>query len=458
MKKARTVFVCTECGTETQKWFGRCPGCQAWNTLVEEREVENRAGGSRPGFSLTSGTGPMSITKVSGSEAGRSQIGIAELDRILGGGVVPGSLVLVGGEPGIGKSTLMLQAAGLWAQGQGRVLYASGEESVDQIKLRADRIGYLSEELFVVTENDIGAIISMAQDLKPSLLILDSVQTAYTPELTSAPGSVAQVRQATAEVLRWAKSTLTPAFLIGHVTKSGSLAGPKVLEHMVDTVLNFEGDSAYNYRILRATKNRFGSTQEIGVFEMQGAGLAEVKNPSALFISERAVNSSGSTVVSTIEGTRPILVEVQALVSRAGFAGTPRRQSIGFDHTRVSILLAVLDKRAGLHLEDHDVYVNVAGGVRVVEPAADLGVLLAIASSFRNLPLDSELCIIGEVGLAGEVRRASRVEARLNEAAKLGFTKALIPKANLAECKNIVRLTPVGVEDIRGALEIALGR
>ncbi len=457
MKKARTVFVCSDCGNESQKWFGRCPSCQAWNTLVEEKTDQDRAGTFRLGFSC-SNVVPISITEASGGEEERLSTGIPELDRVLGGGMVPGSLVLVGGEPGIGKSTLMLQVAGMWATNNGRVFYASGEESVEQVKLRADRIGSLATELYVATENDINQIIELAGELKPSLLVLDSVQTAYTPELSSAPGSVAQVRQTTTEILRWAKSTGTPVFLIGHVTKSGSLAGPKVLEHIVDTVLNFEGDSAHIYRILRATKNRFGSTQEIGVFEMQGSGLVQVTNPSQIFISQRALNSTGSVVVATMEGTRPLLVEVQALVSRASFVGTPRRQSIGFDHGRVAILLAVLDQRAGLHLENQDVYVNVAGGVRVVEPAADLGVALAIASSFRNYALDPELCIIGEVGLSGEVRRVSRIEARLAEATKLGFSRALIPKANLTECTSNKGLKPLGVTDIREALGYAFSK
>lgn len=458
MKKVRTIFVCSECGTETQKWFGRCPGCQAWNTLVEEKVNTDRVETGRPGLSLAGDSEPVSITMARGSEKERIKTGITELDRVLGGGVVPGSLVLVGGEPGIGKSTLLLQVACLWAEKNGAVLYASGEESVEQIKLRANRIGSLSDDLYVVTENNIERIAQMADKLEPTLLILDSVQTAYSSELTSVPGSVAQVRQVTAVILEWAKSKGIPVLLIGHVTKTGSLAGPKVLEHMVDTVLNFEGDSAHIYRILRSTKNRFGSTQEIGVFEMQETGLSEVANPSQLFIGQRAAGATGSTVVSTIEGTRPILVEIQALVTKAGFASVPRRQSIGFDHARVAILLAVLDKRAGLHLENQDVYVNVAGGVRVVEPAADLGVCLAIASSFRNLPLDPGLCIIGEVGLSGEIRRVSRLELRLAEAAKLGFTKALVPAANLAECKGMERLKTEGVENIREALEFAVGR
>ncbi len=458
MRKSHPIFVCTECGTESHKWFGRCPGCQAWNSLVEERPVKDRAEFSRSGFSLASGGQPIPITEARGGTESRVGTGLAELDRVLGGGVVPGSLVLVGGEPGIGKSTLLLQVAGLWSEDQGRVLYVSGEESVEQIKLRADRLGIGTDQLFVVTENNIPGIIAMAEELQPTLLILDSIQTAYCPDLTSAPGSVAQVRQATAELLRWGKTAQVSVWLIGHVTKAGSLAGPKVLEHMVDTVLSFEGDNAQFYRIIRATKNRFGSTNEIGVFEMRDSGLVEVNNPSQLFISQRAAGSTGSTVVSTIEGTRPILVEIQALTARAGFAGTARRQSIGFDHGRVAILLAVLEKRAGLHLEDHDVYVNVAGGVRIAEPAVDLGVALAIASSFRNLPVDPGLCIIGEVGLSGEVRRVSRVEARLTEAAKLGFKEAVVPKANCKECRNFERLRLIGVENIGEALDYAVSR
>jgi len=458
VRKSHPIFVCTECGTESHKWFGRCPGCQAWNSLVEERPVKDRAEFSRSGFSLASGGQPIPITEARGGTESRVGTGLAELDRVLGGGVVPGSLVLVGGEPGIGKSTLLLQVAGLWSEDQGRVLYVSGEESVEQIKLRADRLGIGTDQLFVVTENNIPGIIAMAEELQPTLLILDSIQTAYCPDLTSAPGSVAQVRQATAELLRWGKTAQVSVWLIGHVTKAGSLAGPKVLEHMVDTVLSFEGDNAQFYRIIRATKNRFGSTNEIGVFEMRDSGLVEVNNPSQLFISQRAAGSTGSTVVSTIEGTRPILVEIQALTARAGFAGTARRQSIGFDYGRVAILLAVLEKRAGLHLEDHDVYVNVAGGVRIAEPAVDLGVALAIASSFRNLPVDPGLCIIGEVGLSGEVRRVSRVEARLTEAAKLGFKEAVVPKANCKECRNFERLRLIGVENIGEALDYAVSR
>ncbi|MHB8730432.1 MAG: DNA repair protein RadA [bacterium] len=454
----RTVFVCQECGYESTKWLGRCPGCSAWNSLVEERLAAPAAGrrpGARRDGDLTGAAaggagqaGAVPIAEVTLDDAVRRRTGLAEVDRVLGGGVVPGSLVLVGGDPGVGKSTLALAvahhmaASGPAARDAHPVLYVSGEESVRQTKMRAARLGVDAPNLLVLAETDLDQIVAQIDRLRPSLVVVDSIQTVYRADVTAAPGSVAQIRECTGDLLRVAKTDGGPAVLvIGHVTKEGAIAGPRVLEHMVDTVLYFEGERHHAYRVLRATKNRFGSTNEIGVFAMSGRGLTEVADPSALFLAERPEGASGSAVVCAVEGTRPLLLEVQALVTRTPF-GMPRRTAAGIDYNRLLLLLAVLEKRAGLHLSAHDVYVSVAGGVRVDEPAADLGVALAVASSHRDRPVDAGAVAVGEVGLGGEVRAVSQIDRRIAEAAKLGFRRVVAPRANLAGLDD----TPAGVE------------
>jgi len=454
----RTVFVCQECGYESTKWLGRCPGCSAWNSLVEERLAAPAAGrrpGARRDGDLTGAAaggagqaGAVPIAEVTLDDAVRRRTGLAEVDRVLGGGVVPGSLVLVGGDPGVGKSTLALAvahhmaASGPAARDAHPVLYVSGEESVRQTKMRAARLGVDAPNLLVLAETDLDQIVAQIDRLRPSLVVVDSIQTVYRADVTAAPGSVAQIRECTGDLLRVAKTDGGPAVLvIGHVTKEGAIAGPRVLEHMVDTVLYFEGERHHAYRVLRATKNRFGSTNEIGVFAMSGRGLTEVADPSALFLAERPEGASGSAVVCAIEGTRPLLLEVQALVTRTPF-GMPRRTAAGIDYNRLLLLLAVLEKRAGLHRSAHDVYVSVAGGVRVDEPAADLGVALAVASSHRDRPVDAGAVAVGEVGLGGEVRAVSQIDRRIAEAAKLGFRRVVAPRANLAGLDD----TPAGVE------------
>ncbi|MGE5577289.1 MAG: DNA repair protein RadA [Syntrophothermus sp.] len=462
--KREAVFVCQECGHESLKWLGRCPSCQAWNSLVEE--VRSARGGAL-GSPDTVGSGlrgrfpggePVPVGQAQPREEQRFSTSIGELDRVLGGGVVRGSVVLVGGDPGIGKSTLLLQASHGVSSRQGRVLYVSGEESIDQVKLRADRLGAISDCLFIAAHTELGIIGDYIRSLTPMLVIIDSIQTMYHPEVPSAPGSVGQVRECTAELVRFAKTYGVSVVVVGHVTKAGTLAGPRVLEHMVDTVLYFEGEQHNSYRVLRAVKNRFGSTNEIGVFEMRDKGLKEVANPSELFLSQRPVGAPGSVVVASMEGTRPLLVEVQALVGATNFMGTPRRLATGVDYNRVSIILAVLEKRAGLGLGTQDVYVNVAGGVRLEEPAADLGIAIAAASSFRNVPCDPRTVVLGELGLAGEVRGVSRVEPRLQEAAKLGFQRCLVPRNNLKGLGKLEGTEIIGVESIGEALEVALLR
>lgn len=428
MAKAKRVFTCQSCGHQTAKWLGKCPDCSAWNSHVEEAVVTPRKGRTASNIQPTL---PLQLTQVQRDEDERLQTDIGELDRVLGGGLVQGSLVLIGGDPGIGKSTLILQAvAGLSRSPQNQVvLYVSGEESATQLRMRSDRLGIQSDQVYLLTETSMEMIQEQVSRLVPSVLVIDSIQTIFMSDVTSAPGSVSQVRECTAQFMTLAKSLNLPILIIGHVTKEGTIAGPRVLEHMVDTVLYFEGERHNVYRILRAVKNRFGPTNEIGVFEMRQAGLAEVESPSELFLAERPLNASGSTVIASIEGTRPLLVELQALGSPSGF-GTPRRVANGIDHQRMALLLAVLEKRIGLPLQEHDVYVNIVGGLRVDEPAIDLGVVAAVASSLRDIPIDPELVIFGEVGLTGEVRAVGHVETRLREAAKLGFRRCLLPQAN----------------------------
>jgi DNA repair protein RadA/Sms len=449
----RVGYVCQECGYESAKWLGRCPGCEAWGTLVEEPTGPSRGGlRGRPPGSVS----PTPIDEVPVDEMSRLAVGIGEVDRVLGGGLVPGSLVLLAGDPGIGKSTLALQAAQRLATTQ-TVLYVSGEESVRQTKMRGERLGVDAPRLLLLAETDLEEIKAQVSQVRPTLVVIDSIQTVYRADLPTAPGSVAQIRECTGDLLRVAKSDGGPAVLIvGHVTKEGTIAGPRVLEHMVDTVLYFEGDRHHAYRLLRVTKNRFGSTNEIGIFAMSGRGLVEVSDPSALFLSERPLDAPGSVVVCAMEGSRPLLLEVQALVTRTPF-GLPRRTAAGVDTNRMLLLLAVLEKRAGFHLTAFDVYVSVAGGVRVDEPAVDLGVALAVASSHRERPADAATVVVGEVGLGGEVRAVSRIASRVSEAAKLGFRRMILPQANLAGVEDPGGVELLGVGNIREALGLLLG-
>jgi DNA repair protein RadA/Sms len=447
MGKARTHFSCQACGYQAAKWLGRCPDCGAWSSLVEEAEP---SADSRPAWGAGGGGSPVPLDKVTADAEPRHLTGIHELDRVLGGGVVPGSLVLIGGDPGIGKSTLLLAALDRLSK-RGPVLYVSGEESLRQTKMRADRLSLSSPQLHLFAETDASKILAAAESLKPSALVVDSVQTMYLPELGSAPGSISQVREVAGRLMAYAKRMGVATFLVGHVTKDGAIAGPRVLEHIVDTVLYFEGERGHPFRILRAHKNRFGSTNEIGVFEMKGAGLAEVPDPSALFLAERPVGQSGSAVTSTLSGTRPLLVEVQALVAPTGY-GTARRTAIGVDTNRVALLAAVLERKVGLQLAGCDIFVNVAGGMALTEPATDLAVCAALASSLKNKPTDAQTLLLGEVGLAGEVRAVSQPEPRLAEAAKMGFKRVVLPAGSARRLEER-RLEPIGVSTLSEALD-----
>lgn len=436
MTRARLQYVCQSCGYSSPKWLGHCPSCDAWNSFVEEVQSEPRVTAPvQPAV-------PVAVTEVAAAAEPRMATGFRELDRVLGGGLVPGSLVLTGGDPGIGKTTLLTQACRNLADAGRLVLYVSGEESVTQIKLRSDRLGVATANLLLLAENNLEAILGAVERAKPQVVVVDSIQTVYKPDLPSAPGSVGQVRECTADLMRLAKSQNVSVLIVGHVTKEGQLAGPRVLEHIVDTVLYFEGDRHHAYRIIRATKNRFGSTNEIGVFEMRAEGLREVPNPSAAFLSERAAEAPGSVVVCAMEGTRPLLVEVQALVTPTVF-GMPRRTAAGVDYNRTVVLLAVLEKRAGLHLSSHDVYVSVAGGVTVDEPAVDLGVAAAVASSLRDRPVDAAVVAIGEVGLAGEIRVVPQMDKRVMEAARMGFRRCIVPKPAAELDVSGIELVPV---------------
>ncbi|GEO26699.1 DNA repair protein RadA [Alicyclobacillus acidoterrestris] len=438
LAKTKTQYVCGACGHVEIKWMGRCPGCGEWNTLIEETVAPVRTG-PVTGVRMQ----PMPIESIPPQTEQRVRTGLAECDFVLGGGIVPGSLMLIGGDPGIGKSTLLLQLSQSIATQNKRVLYVSGEESANQIRLRAERLGTVHQNLYVLAETDLDLVVESASALKPDFLIIDSIQTVFRPSLTSAPGSVAQVRECTGVLLRLAKQQNIATFIVGHVTKDGAIAGPRMLEHMVDAVLYFEGERHHMYRVLRAVKNRFGSTNELAVFEMHDDGLREVSNPSLLFLSERDRAVPGSAVVAAMEGRRPLLLEVQALVAPTGF-GTPRRMSTGADHSRVSMLLAVLERRLGLQVQASDAYVNVAGGVRVDEPAVDLGIALALVSSHRDRPLAVGDLYIGEVGLTGEVRTVTRLAERLREAHKLGFTRCLIPAGqSLSETFSGLEIVPI---------------
>lgn len=445
--KEKKRFICQQCGSITPKWMGRCPECDSWNSIVEETVLPEKK---------TSAVykSPLSLHEIIYSEDERILTSIEELDRVLGGGIVPGSLVLVGGDPGIGKSTLMLQICGNLSK-QKKVLYLSGEESEKQIKLRADRLGIKDGTLYIMAENDMNIIEMGIKELRPDVAIIDSIQTVYFPELSTGPGSVSQIRESTVRCLRLSKETGTAIFIIGHVTKEGSLAGPKLLEHMVDSVLYFEGERYHSYRLLRSVKNRFGSTNEIGIFEMRDRGLVEVDSPSKYLLSGKPRDAAGSAVVSILEGTRPLLVEVQALVSRSGF-NLPRRQTSGIDYNRAALLIAVLEKKLGFMLGQEDIFINVAGGIKVEEPGADLAVTVAIASSFKNRPVVEDAVIIGEVGLAGEVRAVSHLEKRVQEAAKLGLSRAIIPYENAIDLPKLSKIKIQGVKNVKEAVEIGI--
>jgi DNA repair protein RadA/Sms len=449
LKKSKTSFFCQHCGYMSPKWLGKCPSCNGWNCFAEELIVDT---GSDSRNEMRFDGKPLPIEDIPVTEGKRTVTGIAEVDRVLGGGIVAGSAILIGGEPGIGKSTLMLQVMHNLAEKGLKVLYVSGEESASQIKLRSDRIGAAAKDLFVLVEVSLEKILEQIKIISPAIVVIDSIQTVYASELMSAPGSVGQVRETSSRLILFSKKNGIPVFLVGHVTKDGSIAGPKVLEHMVDTVLYFEGDSSHSYRIVRGMKNRFGPTNEIGVFEMREKGLIEVSNPSTFFLAERPQNVAGSVVVPSLEGTRPILVEIQALVSSTSF-GTPRRTAIGVDYNRVSLLVAVLDKICGLHLGGSDIFINVAGGVRVEEPAVDLGIVAAMTSSFLDKPIDPRTVVLGEVGLAGEVRAISQMEVRIKEAARLGFNRCLVPKTNAQQLEKTAKMEICKIGSLKEMLE-----
>lgn len=448
--KKVTVYFCQSCGYESSKWMGQCPGCREWNTFVEEAVEKKAAGKLKPVSGGTEELKPSKISEIDMQSKERMETGFTELDRVLGGGIVPGSLVLVGGDPGIGKSTLLLQVCRNLAETM-EVLYISGEESLQQIKMRAQRIGRFSDGLQLFCETGMERIEQVVERQKPKVVIIDSIQTIYSDEVASAPGSVSQVRETTGHLLKIAKGTGTTIFIVGHVTKEGVVAGPRVLEHMVDTVLYFEGDRHASYRVLRGVKNRFGSTNEIGVFEMREEGLAEVMNPSEFMLNGKPKGASGSVVACTMEGTRPILAEIQALVCRSNF-GIPRRTAAGTDLNRVNLLMAVLEKRAGLSLSVCDAYVNIAGGIRMNEPAMDLGIVMALASSFRDIAVDEKTICFGEVGLSGEVRAVSMAQQRVTEAGKLGFETCILPKVSIPGLTDAKGVKIVGVGNIREAI------
>ena len=453
--RTRTVFACAECGHSSPKWLGQCPACRRWNTLQEEVAApEPKGPGAARGWGAASSSRPVPLREVEAQGEERRRTGIGELDRVLGGGIVPGALVLLGGDPGIGKSTLVLAVLDRLARAEPDrpVLYVSGEESARQVKLRADRLGCDAPNLCVLAETDAEKVLHAVGGLKPAAVAVDSIQTQYLPELQSAPGTVSQIREVAARFMALAKTSETPVFLVGHVTKDGAIAGPRVLEHMVDTVLYFEGGGAHPYRVLRAHKNRFGSASEIGVFEMKAGGLAEVPNPSALFLAERPLDAPGSAVTAVLNGTRTVLVEIQALVAPTGY-GTPRRTALGIDGNRVALLAAVLEKKVGMEILPCDLFVNVAGGLSVDDPAADLAAVAALASSFRDRALPARTLVLGEVGLAGEVRAVSQPGIRLAEAARLGFERAILPAANARHAEAPAGIALEGVETVAEALD-----
>ena len=453
-KKTRSAFVCQACGHNAARWFGRCAACGEWNTCVEERpqEIDKR----REHLAAPPRAEMQPITAVDDQDHERLQVGIGEFDRVLGGGIMPGSVVLVGGDPGIGKSTILLQMAGQLSASDLRIAYISAEESAAQIRLRAGRLGALCEELLVLAETNLSTILDQLKAAEPVAIVIDSIQTIYMPELESAPGSVTQVRECAARLVYLAKESGIPVFLVGHMTKEGTVAGPRVLEHLVDTVLYLEGERHHHFRILRAAKNRFGSTNEIGIFEMRDHGLVEVSNPSEILLAERAEGVSGSAIVCSMEGTRPLLIEIQALVSRSSF-GYPQRVATGIDAKRLSIIIAVLEKRCGHDLSGDDIFVNVVGGMRLDEPSVDMGVGLAIVSSFRNKPINAKMAAIGEIGLGGEIRPVNQIDRRVTEARSLGFEQCLVARSNLKGWKKPEGMEVIGVGGMEAAEELAFG-
>ena len=449
MAKSKTIFVCSECGNESSKWLGKCPACNSWNTFYEQKVVETKAGAHKD--LAKSENKPQKLNSYEAKETLRTSTGFGELDRVLGGGLVKGSLVLLGGEPGIGKSTLILQICDK-VKGKGKVLYVSGEESAEQIKMRADRLGIHNDDILFLGETDIDVVNQAIIEINPKLVIIDSIQTMYSEEISAAAGSVSQVREITSQVMRVCKSRAITTIIIGHVTKEGNIAGPRVLEHMVDTVLYLEGERYFSYRVLRGVKNRFGSTNEIGMFEMNEEGMCEITNPSDILISEREDNPAGSCIVSSIEGTRAILIELQALTTQSIF-GFPKRTANGTDYNRLALLIAVLEKRAGIMLGSQDIYLNLVGGIRVNEPSIDLGMMMAVVSSFKNVAIPKDMVIIGEVGLTGEVRRINLIDKRLKEAEKLGFKSCIIPESNKKDLKETYKLDIISVSNINEAMK-----
>ena len=448
-KGKKSVFFCQNCGHEENKWLGQCPMCKEWNTFVEEPVSFSKSASAK----LIKDAEVVALKHVETDQEERIKTKIEELDRVLGGGIVPGSLLLVGGDPGIGKSTLLLQVCQRLCEDKHQVLYISGEESLKQIKLRANRMGEFTEDLLLLCETNLEIVKNVIQKRKPEVVIIDSIQTMYSEEVASAPGSVSQVRESTNVFMQLAKGLGISIFIVGHVTKEGTVAGPRVLEHMVDTVLYFEGDRHASYRILRGVKNRFGSTNEIGVFEMRQNGLVEVENPSEFMLNGKPENASGSVVACSMEGTRPILIEIQALVCSSNL-GMPRRTAAGTDYNRVNLLMAVLEKRVGIHLSNYDAYVNIAGGIKMNEPAVDLGIVMAIVSSYKNQPIDEKTIVFGEVGLSGEVRAVNMPEQRVAEAKKLGFTTCIMPEVSREVVKNIKGIKIIGVKTINEALQV----
>ena len=447
MAKAKTVFVCSECGYETPKWLGKCPSCNSWSSFYEEKLIQDKVSGEK-----TKKVTPRKLHEIENVKTIREKSGFEELDRVLGGGFVKGSLILLGGEPGIGKSTLILQICEKKKKDE-KVLYVSGEESAEQIKLRAERLNVKNENILFLGETDVEAIDMAIIDEQPNLVIIDSIQTMYSNELTSAPGSVSQVREITAKIMRICKERHITTIIIGHVTKDGNIAGPRVLEHMVDVVLYLEGERYFSYRVLRGVKNRFGSTNEIGMFEMQEKGMVEIDNPSSILISERDGNPAGSIIVASMEGTRPLMVELQALTTLSVF-GMPRRNANGIDYNRLTLLIAVLEKKLKLPLGGQDVYLNVVGGIKLSEPAIDLGIILAACSSYKNISINSDVVAIGEVGLTGEIRSVNMIEKRIKEAEKLGFKTCIIPESNKKLLKENYKLDIIGVKNIIEAVKI----
>ncbi|MCI5662126.1 MAG: DNA repair protein RadA [Clostridia bacterium] len=456
MAKAKTMYVCSQCGYETPRWLGRCPDCGSWNTLEEQQAApESKLPEKKIRRAPGTDAEALRVDLIPDENSERRSCGIGELDRVLGGGLVAGSLVLVGGDPGIGKSTLLTQVCANLADAGETVLYVSGEESARQIKMRANRLGASGAGFYVLSENDVNGVSKRMEQLSPSVMVIDSIQTMYLPEIASAPGSVSQVRECASLLMRLAKNSGCSVFLVGHVTKEGSIAGPRILEHMVDAVLYFEGDRQHQYRLLRAVKNRFGSVNELGMFEMASEGMIEVPNASEALLSERAHDASGCVVMAAMEGSRPFLTDVQALVATTVF-GNPRRMASGMDQGRLALLLAVMEKRAGFRLYDKDVYINIAGGMSITEPAADLALCAAVASSFKNRPIDSDCSVIGEIGLAGEIRAVPQAERRIAECARMGFQRIILPKANLRSVRSDHGATLIGVETVAEAIA-ALG-